>query len=479
MASLVDQLENELGPDPSAAAPRKTGNAEVSGDGLFTRANGIDTVAVLDWLGIAHDTTPRGVMAQCPGCQEEGALVGECGGLKCLHDRCAPYGVPKKSGFRTNADIVALVRGVTPTEAAKLICERFGVDRQRQSQPRAQSREQEPEEPDYVPSGPDNDAPEREPGDDSEEIEQAKKTATELYGLLSVQDLLAMTYEELKKEKPRRGVPTGNAEVDAAIGGFRHGNITVLGAKRSFGKTSFSINAADTAIVENYRVVLLAGEDSAMMYGKRWMARRAGLNAMRVRDLDTSRAELTAAATALAEAPNAPFFLRVAGRSVEWMCRALRELRKEGSIDLVIADYLQCLKADKRSQDRRNEVTYVTQELVTVIREIGAAGLLLSQLKRTERVRPEIEDLKESGDIEDKADHVLLGFKEDQGEHLPAKRMLIVAKNKDGVDEIDDIEIPFDIRTASFLSTKQPPKDEGYEWADVGQDPYAEDWRNR
>lgn len=145
----------------------------------------------------------------------------------------------------------------------------------------------------------------------------------------------------------------------------------------------------------------------------------------------------------------------IAGMPVEDVATMVRDIRKEMPIDLVIVDYLQCIRAKTRTQDRRNEVTHVTKQLVDVIREVGAAGLLLSQLKRTERIRPEIEDLKESGDIEDMADHVLLGFKELQPEGTPDKRFVIVAKNKDGVDDIGDIEMAFDTRTASFESTKR------------------------
>jgi hypothetical protein len=455
VASLLEQLEGELG----AEAKPATGQPARTGDGLFTRANRVDTIAVLDWMGVPHESTPRGEMAQCPGCLEDGALVGEDGGLKCLHDRCASDGVPGKRGFRTNTDIVAKLQNLSPEEAAKLICQRFGVERPKperaKATPAAKREEVQPPEPNA-----------REPGDDADElpttgatvismadVQSGKVPAHKRLGLLSIQELLGMVYAELQKEKPQRGVPTGNCDLDDAIGGFRRGNITVFGAKRSMGKTSFSINAADVALAAGHKVVLLAGEDSAMMYGKRWMARRANLNAMRIRDLEANKYELTDAANAFADAPSAPFFLPVAGRPVEWLASALRDLRKDGPIDLVIADYLQCIRTgDKvRAGDRRGEVTHVMKVLVEVIREIGAAGLLLSQLKRTERVRPEIEDLKESGDIEDMADHVVLGFKEESEGSV--RRMLILAKNKDGIDDIDDIQIEFDPKTANFKPT--------------------------
>lgn len=464
MASLVESLESELGPEPApaprAAAPKRSGGYQ-PGD-LFTRANSVDTEALLEWLGIELTGTPRGVMAVCPGCGEEGALICRDGGLKCLHARCSHEGPADKKGFRTNIQIVVTARQTDAVAAAKEIVERFGLERA--FKPQARRPDFDELDPADV-EAEEIDVP-REPGDDTAEIEaepapvaqvvpitDAKVLPSKRLGVMSMQQLMKLVYDELQKERPRRGVPTGCRILDEAIGGWRRGNITVLGAKRSFGKTSFSIHTADTAINLGYRVLLLAGEDSAMMYGQRWLARRADLSAMKVRDFEATREELGKAAQACAAAPTTPFFLRVAGQPVEWIASAIRHLAKEHAIDLVVADYLQCIRMGGRTQDRRNEVTLVTKELVTVIREINAAGLLLSQLKRTDRVRPEIEDLKESGDIEDMADHVLLGFKEEEPQqHGDPKvfRKLILAKNKDGPDELDDIVLEFDARRASF-----------------------------
>lgn len=488
MASLTDSLEQELGPLPTATkAPTHRKPFKTGGD-LFSRANSVDTVALLDWLGIQHETTSRGVMAICPGCGEDGALVCKDGGLKCLHQRCADAGPTDKPGFRTNLDVAIKARGGTldAVSVAQEIVQRFGLEREFKKREIPDFNELDPADA-WVEETPAPGPDPREPGDDTEEIasepvapvvqlNQSKVPAVQRFGILSMQGLLKLVVDELAKEKPRRGLPTGSAILDAAIGGLRSGNITVLGAKRSFGKTSFSIHVADTCLNANAKVLMLAGEDAAIMYGKRWLARRSGLNAMRLRDLEATREELGIAAKACAAASNIPFFLNVSGQPIEWIVSAVRQIAKEQQIDLVIVDYLQCLRLGQRSQDRRNEVTTVTKLCVEVIREVGAAGLLLSQLKRSDRIRPEIEDLKESGDIEDMADHVLLGFKESESEDESVKRFLVLAKNKDGVDELDDIELDFDKRTANFrvqTDGRVPPGGEEYDPRDDYQD-YSE-----
>jgi replicative DNA helicase len=275
-------------------------------------------------------------------------------------------------------------------------------------------------------------------------------------GLISMRGLMESVVEELRKPKPRMGACTGSAALNVAIGGFRHGHVTVFGAKRGWGKTSYGNLVVSRAIPE-CRVLMFAGEDAAPIYGRRFLAMRANLNAMKLRDHQCDDADWPRIMQAIEDAPPNPFFVRVEGRTVEWMAKVIREVAAEEPIDLVIADYLQCFKTAKRLQDRRNEVTYVTKTLSDAIKGANAAGLLFSQLKRTERAEPEVEDLKESGDIEDMADHILLGWKTEvhtRGD-LRVERKIKLGKNKDGVEaaEIREVLMHWSSRTASFLYT--------------------------
>lgn len=127
--SIASKLADELGPDPThKSRPRSSASRSGSGPSIFALANEVDTLRVLDRLGIAYETTPRGEMAVCPGCDNEGALVCDPGGLRCMHDTCKNAGVPSKEGFRLNVDLVGLVKSLQPLEAAKQICEWFGIE---------------------------------------------------------------------------------------------------------------------------------------------------------------------------------------------------------------------------------------------------------------------------------------------------------------------------------------------------------------
>jgi hypothetical protein len=131
--SLAAQLEAdpEVGkaPEPKSGAKQKRASTkETATASVFDLANRVDTIAVLDRLHISHEESKRGETATCPGCNRDGALVCDGGGLKCLFATCAPcHPNPEFAGFRTNVDLVALAGQINPPEAARRICEWFDI----------------------------------------------------------------------------------------------------------------------------------------------------------------------------------------------------------------------------------------------------------------------------------------------------------------------------------------------------------------
>lgn len=304
---------------------------------------------------------------------------------------------------------------------------------------------------------------------------RAKLPPWKRYNALSMRDLMSSTVDQLSAPKKEKGVPTGFYELDEAIGGWRGGNVTIMGAKPSFGKTSFTI--ATTCVLQDaklngepagYRAAIFSSEDSAVMYGKRFLARQAQISATDLRDLTTSPLEFQKAVDALAQASDDPFFIDATGKSSEWMVKAIAAISEVTKLHLIEVDYLQKVRAQK-SLDRRNEIDYVVQSISDAIKKAGAHGLLLSHLSRGEKKDrykpPTQEDLKESSTLEGGAEHVLLGYRDEDG-----NRILIVDKNKDGKDphDIEPIVLEFSSYTASFKEstryTEGPPAldDEGW-----------------
>jgi len=320
------------------------------------------------------------------------------------------------------------------------------------------------------------DPPQREPGDDTDEIvlidPEAQDAATDKrdaatrHGVRSLKQLLEGVVARADTKIQERGATTGNYELDQVLGGLRRKKITILGADTSFGKSSFAIMVADEVMKGGANVLFLSCEDGEEMYAQRFMARRAGVNAFRIRDNDLRDQDVSRMRMQAIAAQDAPFFLDVIGKPVEQAVRAVTDLCKEIDFALVIVDYVQRFTAARRTQDKRTEVTYVAGLFSDAIKNGNAAGLILSQLRRPENMTkpPTMHDLKESGDLENMAEHVLLGHLEvnGEGEQRREQRHFYIAKNKDGPRNIDRVTIPFDTTTASFTTTKgqvfRPPE---------------------
>jgi replicative DNA helicase len=161
-------------------------------------------------------------------------------------------------------------------------------------------------------------------------------------------------------------------------------------------------------------------------------------------------------------AETSPFLINCIGKTAEFAAQAISDLVREEGIDLVIVDYLQRIKTERRLQDRRNEVTYATATISDAIKISGAAGMLLSQLKRLQDgKKPTNEDLKESGDIECFAENIILGWREFQPGGTEEK-FCILSKAKDGQVILDPIKLDWNPVSACFNATEAShPADAG------------------
>jgi hypothetical protein len=401
LASLADILDAEM---PAAAPSKPSGTADP--DGLFARANGIETIAVLDRLGIPHNDTPRGEMARCPGCSEDGALVCKNGGIKCLHDRCSTSGPTKNRGFRTNVDIVATVQNVDPSVAAKTICGWFGIE-----VPAGKARP--------VPQPPpgrfDDDEPMREPGDDSDEPrgppaaqQQAKGDAPRI---LTVREILSASMLRAFDRTEQKSCTSGNYRIDDITGGMKPGFVWVFGADTGFGKSSWLVMVADENIRHRKRVLIVSAEDDERLYGDRLIARRARISADNIRRRKFTPSEYSRFTEVVNAGEDVPVFFDARGKSAEWIARKTKTLIAEHGIDLVAFDYLQALDNERHQQDRRNQVTYIARTLTDAVKTSGVAGVIFSQITvQMGKPIPDKHSIKESRDVANAAEVVILGF---------------------------------------------------------------------
>lgn len=261
--------------------------------------------------------------------------------------------------------------------------------------------------------------------------------------VLSVQGVLELARDHITRRDISPGCVTGTRELDGATGGIRTGYVWVCGADTSWGKSSWLLHVADLNLARERRVLVVSGEDAPELYGRRLLARRARVNAWALRDRRLSPGALRDVTDAVALAEARPFFLDGRGVAAERLASDIRSLVLGDRIELVLVDYLQAFGCVAKNQDRRTEVAHIARVFTDAIKASGAGGVLFSQITvDANKKTPDKHSIRESRDVSNAAEVVLLGYEEDAGEDLdpngkkagkrPRRKMLFLDKNKDG-----------------------------------------------
>ena len=226
----------------------------------------------------------------------------------------------------------------------------------------------------------------------------------------------ALTGFERAQEGELVGLETGYLDVDRMLGGMKPGNLVILAARPSMGKSAWALGAAHHVAKSGYPVVFFSVEMTELELSQRLVCTDAGVDSARaVRgDLnDGDWARLTEAASRLSELPLYVEDTGVANVST-MRARARRIARREGSLGLVIVDYLQLMEGP--GENRQQEIAGIARGLKRLARDLEVPVLALSQLNRgveaRENKHPRLADLRDSGSLEQDADVVLFLYRE-------------------------------------------------------------------
>lgn len=272
-----------------------------------------------------------------------------------------------------------------------------------------------------------------------------------------------------------KGVSTGYLKFDEMTGGLHPGELIILAARPSMGKTALALNIAQhVASHPNLRrtVAVFSLEMSKEALLTRMICAAARVDQQKFRSAYLNKEErrrLQVAATDMVEAPL--FIDDTAGIGLMDIHAKLRRLKQEqGDLALVVVDYLQLMSGRGRFENRNQEVSYLSRGLKLLAKELEAPMLVLSQLSRAPENRPgdhipQLSDLRESGSIEQDADLVAFIYREEyykpDREDLKGLADLIVAKQRNG--PIGKIKLhfireytKFENRTVDFEDTAPP-----------------------
>lgn len=268
------------------------------------------------------------------------------------------------------------------------------------------------------------------------------------------------------------GVPTGLRDLDELLSGLHRGDLIILAARPSVGKSALAATIAYHIGDAGGRVAVFSLEMGKDQYMQRLAAIDSGINLHSLRHGHFRESELAVYMETLGRlAPMGIHISDAAGASVrDIRARILRHAARVGQPDLVIIDYLQLMQSPRRDGNRVQEVSDISRGLKILARELDVPILALSQLSRAVEGRtshvPLLSDLRESGALEQDADVVMFIYREELYDRETDKKGIAeihIAKHRNG--PIGVVPLRFDAHTTRFQTLSYRTVD-GYAAAD-------------
>ncbi|MBU3091137.1 replicative DNA helicase [Clostridium sp. CM028] len=236
------------------------------------------------------------------------------------------------------------------------------------------------------------------------------------------------------------GISSGFPELDDKTAGFQKGDMILIAARPSMGKTTFALNLAEyAALRQGKSVAVFSLEMSKEQLSYKLLCSEANVDMSKLRHGDLEDRDWENIAKASGPLAAAKIFIDdTAGTSVMDMRSKCRKLKMEHGIDLIVIDYLQ-LMTGSNTESRQQEVSEISRSIKALAKEMQCPVIALSQLSRAPEQRtdhrPMLSDLRESGSIEQDADLVMFLYRDEYyNEETEDKNVaeLIIAKQRNG-----------------------------------------------
>ena len=284
-------------------------------------------------------------------------------------------------------------------------------------------------------------------------------------GFEPLEKVMGETFEHLERVHAGAGtvlgVDTGFADLNEQMSGFQKGDLVILAARPSVGKTALALTLARNAAVDaGVGVAIFSLEMSKMQLAQRLLSAETKVDLHKLRTgrlRDEDWMHLTHNIDRLAQAPihidDTP------GLSVLEARAKARRLQREYGVGMVIIDYLQLMSGHVRAQSREQEISHISRGLKAMAKELDVPVLALSQLSRavesrTDR-RPQLSDLRESGSLEQDADVVMFIYrpemydlKSPDGESLEGLAQIIIGKQRNG--PVGSVDLMWNKESATY-----------------------------
>jgi replicative DNA helicase len=234
-------------------------------------------------------------------------------------------------------------------------------------------------------------------------------------------ELLPLAFEAIEMRDPNSltGLSTGFYQLDEITCGLQKGDVIVMAARPSIGKTSLALNIIEHLLIdEDVPVALFSLEMGGVQLAERMMSSLSRLENQKVRKNHLDDKDYAELADGMGRLMPRRLWIEDASVLTPLSIRSrARRLKAAHDIQCIVIDYLQLISTHDRQENRQQEITRISRSIKSLAKELDVPVILLSQLNRAPAGRsnfmPRLTDLRESGSIEQDADVVLLLHRED------------------------------------------------------------------
>jgi replicative DNA helicase len=254
-------------------------------------------------------------------------------------------------------------------------------------------------------------------------IDEAEKTVFAMserrihHDIQPIRAVLSDYYDHVdemsKRPEDIYGVPTGLIDLDKLLGGLQKSDLLIVAGRPASGKTGFLLSAAKNAAQKHRKhVAFFSLEMSNEQLVQRLIAQETEIDSQRLRSGKLGEEEWPKFTHAIEVMGDTVMFLDDTPAITPIQLRTkCRRLHMEYNLDLVVIDYIQLMSSDTRTENRVQEVSFITRNLKILARELNVPVLAAAQLSRAVEQRadkrPMLSDLRESGSLEQDADIVM------------------------------------------------------------------------
>lgn len=236
--------------------------------------------------------------------------------------------------------------------------------------------------------------------------------------LQHIREVMGRTYEKMEELARLKGgisgVPSGFVGLDNLTTGFHGGELILVGARPSMGKTSFAINIATNAARKGFKVAIFSLEMPREQIAMRMLCCDARVDMQKVRKGQLKDEDWVKLARTLAPLAASEVYIDdTSGLNPGQLRSRCRRLMMDKGLDLIVLDYLQLMSSDKKAESRQVEVSEISRSLKAISQELKVPLIALAQLSRANEkrggsgIKPMLSDLRDSGSIEQDADVVM------------------------------------------------------------------------